>query len=140
MALRTAQTQRTNAISRDGLAGGAPGASEAQAMCSGESKPGRGSRSGTEIWKAALPWRTATKSTIRHSSSARKARKAAGVAKSSRHACPGSRGQAQPPRPDSGTGHSFRASPVRLASWLLSKFPSRFLTPLPGFDSPEYIA
>ena len=38
----------------------------------------------------------------------------------SRHACPGSRGQARRPRSDSGTGHSFRASPVRLASWLLS--------------------
>ena len=67
VALCTAQTQRTNAISRDGLAGGAPGASEAQVMYSGESKPGRGSRSGAEIWKASLPWTcTATKSTVRH--------------------------------------------------------------------------
>jgi len=42
VALCTAQTQRTNAVSRDGLAGGAPGASEAQVEYSGESKPGMG--------------------------------------------------------------------------------------------------
>ena len=80
-----------------------------------------GSRSGTGVWKAALPWAcTATKSTIHYPSSTSKVCKAAGAAKSSRHACPGSRGQARRPRSDSGTGHSFRASPRRVASWLLS--------------------
>ena len=49
-----------------------------------------------------------------------KCAKAAGAAKSSRHTCPGPRGQARRPRSDSGTGHSFRASPRCLASWLLS--------------------
>ena len=78
-----------------------------------------------ETWKAILPWtRAATKSTIRHPSSTIKPCKPIGV-KSSRHTCAGSRGQARRPKSASGMGHSFRASPRRLASRLLSPTKSR---------------